>query len=214
MVCGANILFAPQAQAGAYDDFFKYIAFDDATRLRGLLLRGMDPNSIAENGNPALVYALEMESSEAFRVLLSSPSLDVNKPDTKGDTPLMIASSKNKTEWVTALLKRGAEHTRAGQWSPLHYAATANALSTIELLVSAGADVNVHSANNSTPLMMAARAGKEEAARLLMKLGADPSLVNDANYNAAGYALRAQRKELAYEIMRQARALKMRQQSQ
>lgn len=193
------------AHAGSYEDFFAYIQLDDGARLDNLLRRGMDPNTITSKGTPAIIEAMNQGSDGVVEVLLRNPRLDVNQRDPKGDSPLMIACTKNKPEWVSLLLKRGAAHTEAGHWNALHYAASAGALSVIELLLKAGADINVHSANNTTPLMMAARAGKEQAARLLMEQGAELGLENDAGLDAYTYAVRSQRTELANEI---AKALK------
>lgn len=188
------------AQAGSYEDFLTYIQLDDAPRLNQLLRRGLDPNTITQNGTPAIIEAMNQGSEQVVEALLNSPTLDVNFCDAKEDSPLMIASARNKPEWVSILLKKGAIHTEAGRWNALHYAASAGALSVIELLLKAGADINVHSANNTTPLMMAARSGKDLAARLLMRQGAELGLTNDAGFDAYAYAVRAQRTELANEI--------------
>ncbi|HEX4842224.1 MAG TPA: ankyrin repeat domain-containing protein [Limnobacter sp.] len=194
--------------AQAFDAFFMSIKMDDEQRLRNWLLRGIDPNTISNDGFPALAYAIVNDSPDAFAVLLKHPKTNLDQPDFRGDTALMIACSRNKPEWVEALLKQGASVDRAGQWSALHYAAAAGGLTSIGLLVKAKANLNALSENGTTPLMMAARQGKEEAVRLLLKMGANPSPVNDAGFNAAGYAMRANRKELALEIMRKEKALR------
>ncbi|HEX4918963.1 MAG TPA: ankyrin repeat domain-containing protein [Limnobacter sp.] len=184
------------------------IKMDDAQRLRNWLLRGMDPNTISNEGFPALAFAIVSDSPQAFTVLLKHPKTNLDQPDARGDTALMIACSRNKSEWVEALVKQGAAVNRVGQWSALHYAAAAGNLKSIEFLVKAKADVNALSENGTTPLMMAARQGKDDAARLLLRLGASPSPVNEAGFNAAGYAMRAKRQELALEIMRKEKTLR------
>ncbi|HEX4878362.1 MAG TPA: ankyrin repeat domain-containing protein [Limnobacter sp.] len=195
-------------QAKAFDDFFFAIQMDDEQRLRNWLLRGMDPNTISNDGFPAITYALVQDSPKAFAVLLKHPKTKLNQPDSRGDTPLMIAAARNKPDQLAALLQQGANVDRAGQWSALHYAAAAGSTSCIELLVKAKANLNAQSENGTTPLMMAARQGREDATRLMLRLGADPSPVNEAGFNAAGYAMRADRKELAMEIMRKEKALR------
>ena len=42
------------AMAGAYEDFFKAITFDDARSVSGLLERGFDPNARNEKGQTPL----------------------------------------------------------------------------------------------------------------------------------------------------------------
>lgn len=194
--------------AGAFEDFFVAIKFDDEYRLRALLLRGMDPNTVNENGFPAITFAMMQDSPNAVRALLLANKLDPNQPDRRGETPLMVASTLNKPEWVQALLTKGAKQGSGGQWTALHNAAASGSSQSIEMLVKAGGDVDVFSPNDTTPLMMAAREGRETATRTLLKLGANPALKNQAGYNAAGYAMKADRKELAFEIMKKERALR------
>jgi uncharacterized protein len=211
--CFAAVLLLPAllpgiAHAGAFEDFFLAIKFDDENRLRALLLRGMDPNTLNEQGFPALVFAMMQESPNAVRVLLSSNKLNPDQPDPRGETPLMVACTLNKPEWVSALLSKGAKQGTDGQWTALHNAAAAGSSAAIELLVQAGGNINVLSPNDTTPLMMAARQGREAAVRTLLNLGANPALKNQAGYNAAGYAMKAQRNELALEIMKKEKALR------
>lgn len=196
------------SQAGTFEDFFIAIKFDDEYRLKSLLLRGMDPNTVNEQGFPAITFGMMQESPNAVRVLLSSGKLNPNQADRRGETPLMVACTLNKPEWVAALLAKGATMGDDGQWTALHNAAASGSSESIELLVKSGAKIDVLSPNDTTPLMMAAREGREAATRTLLKLGANPSLKNQAGYNAAGYAMKANRKELAFEIMKKERALR------
>lgn len=57
--------------------------------------------------------------------------------------------------------------------TPLHYAAVANNLSAIDVLVDQGGGINARSASRTTPLHEAIRSGSVGAALLLLKLGAD-----------------------------------------
>ncbi len=196
------------AQAGAYEDFFLAIRFDDEQRLRNLLLRGVDPNSVSENGFSAIAYAVVEDSPKALQTLLLATGLDVNAPDARGDSALMTAAARDKPLMVDMLLKHGAVQRGHGQWTAMHYAAASGSTESLSLLLQAGGLIDVLAPNASTPLMMAARQGKENAARFLLAEGANPGLVNQAGFNAAGYAMKAQRKALAYEIMRREKALR------
>lgn len=204
----AALLLSPGVlHAGAFEDFFQAIKFDDEKRLRALLLKGMDPNTVNEQGFPALVFAMIQDSPNAVRLLLSVNKLNPDQPDLRGETPLMVACTLNKPEWVFALLKKGAKQGTNGQWTPLHNAAAAGSSEAIELLVKAGGNVDVFSPNGTTPLMMAAREGRDGAARTLLKLQANPVLKNQAGYSAAGYAMKNKNKALASEIIKKEKAL-------
>lgn len=194
--------------AGAFEEFFAAIKFDDEYRLRNLLLKGMDPNTLNEQGFPALTFAMMQESSNAVRLLLSASNLDPNLPDRRGETPLMVACTLDKPAWVAALLAKGATLGKDGQWTALHNAAASGSVQCIDLLIKWGATIDVLSPNETTPLMMAAREGREAATRRMLLLGANPSLINQAGYNAAGYAMKANRKELALDIMKKEKALR------
>lgn len=196
------------AFAGSYTDFFRAISNDDDNTVRSLLLRGFDPNTLTEEGQPALSFAMFKSATKCVRVLLLSKSLNVNQADMHGDTPIMVASALDNSGWVASLISEGAVINRPGQWSALHYAAASGSLKAVKMLLEAGADINAKSGNGTTPLMMAARENKEEVARFLLAKGADPSAVNQSEYNAAGYAMRAKNKDLALEIMKREKALR------
>ena len=103
--------------AGAFEDFFVAIKFDDEYRLKSLLLRGMDPNTVNEQGFPAITFGMMQESPNAVRVLLSSGKLNPNQADRRGETPLMVACTLNKPEWVAALLEKGAKQGGDGEFN-------------------------------------------------------------------------------------------------
>ncbi|MBU0783204.1 MAG: ankyrin repeat domain-containing protein [Gammaproteobacteria bacterium] len=208
MACVGLLTLPSVVCAGAFEDFFLAIKFDDEPRLRALLLKGMDPNTVNGDGFPAITFAMMQDSPNAVRALLLSGKLDPNQPDRRGETPLMVACTLNKPQWVATLLVKGAKQGAGGQWTALHNAAASGSAKSLELLVNAGGEVDVLSPNETTPLMMAAREGREDAVRTLIKLGANPTLINQAGYNAAGYAMKAGRNELAFEIMKKEKALR------
>jgi len=74
---------------------------------------------------------------------------------------------------VRCLLSHGASiDTMCRDGSALHVAVEYGALSTVELLLSAGADVNLSHAELGTPLQVASNFGNSEAVELLLLHGA------------------------------------------
>jgi ankyrin repeat protein len=187
------------AHAGSYDEFFQAVIRDDAGAVRGLLQRGMDPNSRDPSGQTALFLALRDGNFRVAEALLASPRIEIDAENAVGETALMIAALKGQTEWCSKLVERGAKIDKAG-WSPLHYAATGPEPAVVKLLLDRGATVDATSPNRSTPLMMAAMYGSESSVDLLLARGANPKARNDLGLDAADFARRAKREPLAARL--------------
>ena len=195
------------ARAGAYEDFFKAITFDDARTVSSLLERGFDPNARDDKGQTPLYLSLREGSFKTTAVLLAHPQLRLDLRNAAGETALMICALKGQTEWLDKLLAHGASVDSPGTkvWTALHYAASGPEVSSVQLLLARGAQVNARSPNGSTPLMMAARYGPEDAVQLMLKQGADARLRNDLDLGAADFARQAGREALADRLLRAAR---------
>ena len=195
------------ARAGAYEDFFKAIDFDNARAVSGLLARGFDPNARDEKGQTPLYLSLREGSFKVAALLLAQPQLRVDLTNRAGETALMISALKGQTEWLDKLMDRGAAVDGPGTqvWTALHYAASSPGVAAVELLLTRGAKVDARSPNGSTPLMMAARYGSEDAVQLLLKRGADARLRNDLGLSAADFARQAGREALTESLLRAAR---------
>ena len=189
-------------RAGAYEDFFKAVTFDDAAEVQGLLARGFDPNSRDEKGQTALYLALREGSLKVAERLLAHPDLRQDLLNAAGESALMMASLKGRLEWVKRLLARNAriEGLDALAWTALHYAATGPEPQVVQALLAHGAKVDARSPNGSTPLMMASRYGAEPSVGLLLQQGADVRLKNDAALTAADFANLAGRESLAKRL--------------
>ena len=192
-------LGAATAHAGAYEDFFTAVRRDNGSAIADLLARGMDPNTRDPQGNLALTLALRDENLKAAEALMASPTLDVDAPNAAGETALMLAAIKGRTEWCRRLIERGAKVDRDG-WTPLHYAASGPDADTVKLLLDRGAAIDARSPNGTTPLMMAARYGGQTSAELLLARGADRGRRNDLGLTAADFARGAGRDRLADQL--------------
>lgn len=188
--------------AGSYDDFFTAIKRDHRHTIEALLQRGIDPNTVDDNGQPGIIAALLNESYEAADALAASAGLQLEAANRSGETALMLASLRGQTTLVQRLLQRGAVVNRPG-WSPLHYAATAPDEAPMKLLLTHGAAVDARSPNGTTPLMMAADYGPSACVDLLLAAGAQVDLKNDLGLTAVDFARQRGRDWLADGLSKQ-----------
>lgn len=196
----AALLVGMAAQAAPIDDLVLAAELDDGYNITRLLLRGVDPNAKDARGRLALEIAMREDSSKALESLLAAPGLDVNSPNAKGETPLMLAALKGRLDWVQSLVKRGSAVNREG-WTPLHYACSGPDNGVAAWLLSQGANINARSPNGSTPLMLAAGYGAIDLPALLLKAGADGSLRNQQGLAAADFAIKAGRDDVHQKLM-------------
>jgi hypothetical protein len=190
----------PRAAAqDSYAAFWRAMQSDNASALQALLARGMDPNTVDERGEPALLVTLRIGLPNTAAVLLRHPALRVDQQNALGETALMLAVYREQEATVVALLGRGARVDTPG-WSPLHYAAEVGAVGLARMLVNAGAPIDSRSPNDTTPLMMAARNGHSAMARWLLERGADRAARNALGWTAAEFARRADFTALAAQL--------------
>lgn len=86
--------------------------------------------------------------------------------------------------------------------TPLHYAAIANNLSAVDVLVNLGSGVNARSASRTTPLHEAIRSGSVGAALLLLKLGADYHAADGFRQNCLHLSCRYGHDELISRLLK------------
>ncbi len=178
--------------AGSYEDFFSAIKSDSAEKVRQLIGRGFDVNTLDPNGQTGLYIALNEPSLKSARVIIDWDRTDVNRLNSKGESALMLASLKGYPELVKKLITKGADVNKTG-WTPLHYAATSGQLEIISLLLENNAYIDAESPNGSTPLMMAAMYGSPTVVKLLLQEGADLQLKNQQGLTALDFAQRGNR---------------------
>jgi ankyrin repeat protein len=143
--------------------------------VRLLLRKGVaDINAIDRYGWTALHYACYRGHTDVVE-LLRSGGANVNaKTLLRGWTPLHCATEHPTV--VGLLLRSGAKvngKSECGYQTPLHCACMLGCVSTVELLINSGADVNAEGTGNWTPLDWANRFGRREIIELLQKNGAN-----------------------------------------
>lgn len=178
-------------------DFDKALSKGQAAEVKRLLGTGITPNIVLDNGDTPLTWALRSESWDVAAVLLDAPGINVNLENRLGETPLMLAVIKNRSEEVEKLIKLGASVNKTKGWTPLHYAATEGHIDLMKRLIELGADVNAQTKAGVTALDMAARKPSREAVMLLLRAGAYRDYCTDRGMSPADFARKAGDEELA-----------------
>ena len=188
------------SKAGAFDDFFKAIVFDQVPVLGNLIYRGMDPNTPTEKGEPALVFAVRSGAPKTVAYLLKQPGIQIDATNMADETALMLAANANDLASANLLIEASASVNRPN-WTPLHYAASKGHTAMMRLLIENDAYIDAESPNGTTPLMMAAYYASPNAVKLLLEEGADPLLRNQGGQTALDMAL-VKDKELSAQYIR------------
>jgi ankyrin repeat protein len=191
---------AGQVRADSYADFNRAIATADVTTVTRLLERGMDPNTVNEQGEPALLTAAREGSAAIVKALLRA-RVKVNVKNEHGDTAIMLAALGGDLAVVKLLREAGAEINHPG-WTPLQYAAINGHDAVIEYLLSSGADLALVAPNGVTPLMLAVHANKPDTVKLLIGYGFDVGARNDRGETALAWARRREYKDIEQMLRR------------
>jgi ankyrin repeat protein len=187
----------PQVQQYQVDGFLRDVKFNDAKAVKKALASGMSPNAMDNNGNSALTIAITEKSLDVAKLLIDTPSIDLERPNLAGETPVMLAAFTGSEELVRYLVeKRQVEINKSG-WSALHYAATNGHLKIAAYLLDKNAYVDPESPNRTTALMMAARGGHIEVVKLLLDRDADLSKMNNVKMTAIDFAEQHNQTEIA-----------------
>ena len=187
------------SKAGAFDDFFKAIVFDQVPVVGNLIYRGMDPNTPTEKGEPALVFAVRSGAPKTVAFLLKQAGIQIDATNAADETALMLAANANDLASANLLIEAGASVNRPN-WTPLHYAASKGHTEMMRLLIENDAYIDAESPNGTTPLMMAAYYATPKAVKLMLEEGADPTLQNKDGQTALDMALSKDKKLSAQYI--------------
>jgi ankyrin repeat protein len=186
--CAAlSALVAAPAQAAPIDSLIKSVKFDDVDGVNKLLAKGMDPNSVDNQGIPLLVIAAREKSDKVGAALVANPKTNIEIEDKAGENAMMMAALGGDLNFVNLLIAKDAEVNKKG-WAPLHYAAANGHDDIVKVLLDHSAYVDAGSPNGTTPLMMAARGGHVSTVKLLLDNGADLTVKNQIGMTALDFA--------------------------
>lgn len=171
-----------------------------APMIAKLLSAGADANSATPEGETALMTIARTGNAEAAKVLLDHGA-DVNaKEDWRQQTPLMWAVAECHPEVAQELISHGADvNAKQVEWhwdrqvtkeprekwmplgglTPLHFAARQGCLAGVDVLVKAGAQMNVTNPNGFSPLLLAIINAHYDVAAYLVDHNADPNVVDE-----------------------------------
>ncbi|XP_022143155.1 ankyrin-1 [Momordica charantia] len=143
-----------------------------------LIESGANPAIASDLGATALHHSAGIGNIELLKFLLSKDP-DVNSQSDAG-TPLIWAAGHAQQEALKLLLEHRANPNAEtdDDITPLLSAVAAGSLACLDLLIQAGAKVNV-SAGGATPLHIAADSGNLEIINSLLQAGADPNATDE-----------------------------------
>ena len=184
-------------QQSLMDEFIRDVKLNNVKGVKKALDAGMSPNVSDSRGNSVLSLAITEKSIDVAKLLINSPSIDLERPSLAGETPLMMASYNGLLDIVKYLVEQRSVEINHPGWCALHYAATNGHEPIVRFLLDKGAYVDPESPNGTTALMMAARSGHINIVKLLLDRGADLSIHNQLNMTAIDFATDNNQAEIA-----------------
>ncbi|MDQ1471281.1 MAG: uncharacterized protein QOJ99_2761 [Bryobacterales bacterium] len=175
-------------------------ALGNAAMIEKLLNAGASANTDSQEGETVLMTASRSGNPDAVRVLVEHQAVVDAHEGWKGQTALMWAAAGNHAEVAKILIDHGADvNARSvlvtpekkrpangnlvsvqpkGSLTPLLFAAREGALKATEVLLKAGADINLAEPDGVTPLIMAIINGHYDVAAALLQAAANVNIAD------------------------------------
>jgi len=162
----------------------KAILENDKDAIISLVEQGADVNAKDDDGNTALMLAVDEQNNGDIVKCLVEHGADINAKNDDGETALIWAALDSGNENVVKyLVEKGADVNIKGEegQTPLMCAALrSNNGNVVKYLVEHGADVNAKSGRGNTALIYAVgRKNNEDAVKCLVEHGADINARDD-----------------------------------
>lgn len=162
----------------------------DVSVLESLINNGAAINDRNKKGVTPLSLAIENKVAPHI-LFYAQHGADLYAEDMNGNTPLSKVFDDNSTELLKTLITEETVTTKdsAGN-TPLHLAVMYNApVSSVDYLISIGADVNARNKNGDSVLYIAAAKNKKEIGQILLDNNADIFATNTQNESPLKIAL-------------------------
>ncbi len=151
---------------------------------------------------PALHQAAEEGNIEQIQSLIAG-GVDINAPDSYGQTALERAAFEGRASVVELFLFKGARVNTRNRYgrTPLHVAAMRDFEDVARLLLAAGAEVDAKNDQGLTPLHIAVLFGRKDVAALLIARGASLEAGGREGHTSLSLAIREGHTQVA-ELLR------------
>ncbi|XP_072218646.1 ankyrin repeat and SOCS box protein 2-like isoform X1 [Leuresthes tenuis] len=177
---GSLIHIAPEPEEEE-EPLFKAIREGDAVRVKELAMRpGTNLMMPSKPGWLAVHQAAWFGQDTCLRMLLSAQPGMINKRAVCGETPLLVATSRDHLGCVQVLLENGAAPDIANydKETPLYKASEKSNAAIVAGLLNHGAEVNTRCILGWTALQQAVLQNNVEICEMLLKAGANHNLRN------------------------------------
>lgn len=162
----------------------------DLETVKNAIENGTDVNITAKNGMSLLIFTIWQNGNpHVVEYLLDNGANPrYRQPSTQWNA-LVYAAVNGHAEVLKILLDRGLElDEEAGDWKGLMFAVTYRNHQTAEMLLKAGANINIRDEDKKTPLMRAAKNSDVKMVEMLLRYNPELDVQDKDGLTALMYA--------------------------
>lgn len=169
---GASLNTSADAMGNMPLNYATYAGSPETIEL--LLDKGADFDTSGTNLRQMVFSAANRGLERLFKVIVSKYGHDLFKNEADNNSLMRSATAGGSVEIVKTLLEKNIPinvKPNVNGWTPLHYAASRDKQSMVDLLVKNGADINIRTNDGRTAYNLAEENGHKDALDLIIKLG-------------------------------------------
>ena len=177
---GIDVVMSTKEEDG-YTAVLVAVELDSADVMKVLIDAGADIETKNNEGRSPLSVASAFGKLEVVKVLIRAGA-KVCVPDNNGDTCLALAAGGGHTETVRTLLcmpEVDVNHSCDRDYTALLCAVVKKHSVVVQVLIDAGADIEVKDIRRRSPLHTACEKGELTIVKMLVEAGADVRVVDD-----------------------------------